>query len=159
VTARRTLISCKGQMPESMRQHNPRAQFHDVLSESEQTCVALAAFLTEPATAGHRSALVFDDPVSSLNHKWRESVALRLVGEADSRQIIVFTYDLVFLNGAKDAAVQKGKTAKLVSLSRIPAGAGTVRLGLPSCAWTAAEKLRRMDTTDNIRRVLALAPL
>ncbi|UIY24833.1 hypothetical protein LZK76_02970 [Rhizobium leguminosarum] len=57
---------------------NPKAKVHMVLSESEQTCVALAAFLTELATASHKSALVFDDPVTSLDHCWREKVAERL---------------------------------------------------------------------------------
>ncbi|OYW89983.1 MAG: hypothetical protein B7Z23_10835, partial [Pseudomonadales bacterium 32-61-5] len=33
-----------------------------VLSEGEQTCTALAAFLAELSTATHKSALIFDDP-------------------------------------------------------------------------------------------------
>lgn len=52
---------------------NPKAKVHIVLSEGEQTCVALAAFLTELTTASHKSALVFDDPVTSLDHRWRRS--------------------------------------------------------------------------------------
>src|SRR3546814_17269233 len=48
---------------------NPKAKIHMVLSEGEQTCVALAAFLTELATAQHKSALVFDDPVTSLEDR------------------------------------------------------------------------------------------
>lgn len=77
---------------------NDKAKVHSVLSEGEQTCVALAVFLTELATAGHASCLVFDDPVSSLDHRWRRKVAERLVEEAAVRQIVVFTHDLVFLN-------------------------------------------------------------
>lgn len=73
----------------------PDAKVATILSEGEQTCVALAAFLTELATANHSSALVFDDPVSSLDHRWRRQVAYRLVEEAAVRQVIVFTHDLV----------------------------------------------------------------
>src|SRR3546814_9131762 len=46
----------------------PDAKVHEILSEGEKTCVALAAFMTELATAMHRSALVFDDPVRSEEH-------------------------------------------------------------------------------------------
>ena len=73
---------------------NPKAKVHIVLSEGEQTCVALAAFLTELTTASHKSALVFDDPVTSLDHRWRRKVAERLIAEASDRQIVVFTHDL-----------------------------------------------------------------
>jgi energy-coupling factor transporter ATP-binding protein EcfA2 len=70
----------------------------DVASEGEQRCIALAAFLSELSQASHQSALVFDDPVSSLDHWHREKIAERLVEEAKKRQVIVFTHDVVFLN-------------------------------------------------------------
>ena len=124
---------------------NPKAAVDNVLSEGEQTCVALAAFLTELSTAAHQSALVFDDPVSSLDHHWRAQVAKRLVKEADVRQVIVFTHDLVFLNDIKDAASDKGPMVKLMSLSRTPAGAGTVADGLP---WFAAGVPDRVDKME-----------
>jgi ABC-type multidrug transport system ATPase subunit len=40
---------------------------------------------------------VLDDPVSSLDHRYRKRVAERLTREAKSRQIVVFTHDVVFL--------------------------------------------------------------
>src|SRR5690606_36580776 len=43
----------------------------DVLSEGEHRCIALATFLSELSLPSHRSSVVFDDPVSSLDHKWR----------------------------------------------------------------------------------------
>src|SRR3546814_17098979 len=103
-----------------------------VLSEGEQSCVALAAFLTELATAQHKSALVFDDPVTSLDHRWREKVADRLVEESATRQIIVFTHDMVFVNDLHDKAVREAVPMKLVSLSRGPAGTG-MEIGRASC--------------------------
>lgn len=75
----------------------PDARVGDVLSEGEHRCVALAAFLAELATTDGESAIVFDDPVSSLDHMHREAVAERLADEGKARQIIVFTHDIAFL--------------------------------------------------------------
>src|SRR3546814_7865490 len=76
------------------------------------SCVALAAFLTELATAQHKSALVFDDPVTSLDHRWREKVADRLVEESATRQIIVFTHDMVFVNDLHDKRSEERRVGK-----------------------------------------------
>lgn len=75
----------------------PTASVGQVLSEGEHRCVALAAFMAELATADNKSGIVFDDPVSSLDHMHREAVAKRLIAEAANRQVIVFTHDLAFL--------------------------------------------------------------
>ncbi|MEC5293737.1 AAA family ATPase [Aurantimonas sp. C2-6-R+9] len=128
---------------------NPKAKVHMVLSEGEQTCVALAAFLTELATASHKSALVFDDPVTSLDHRWREKVAERLVEESKTRQIIVFTHDMVFVNDLHDKGVREGLPMKLVSLSRSPAGTGMVGEGLP---WQHASIRDRIDKLEKAAR-------
>ncbi len=123
----------------------PDAKVHDILSEGERTCVALAAFLTELATAAHQSALVFDDPVSSLDHRWRAKVADRLVEEAAQRQVIVFTHDLVFVNDLLDRAAVNGQKPHLVTLSRGPTGAGQVAEGLPWKAQSVEDRLDRLE--------------
>lgn len=128
---------------------NPKAKVHMVLSEGEQTCVALAAFLAELATAYHKSALVFDDPVTSLDHRWREKVAERLVEESSTRQIIVFTHDMVFVNDLHDKGLREGVPMKLVSLSRGPAGTGMVADGLP---WQNAGIRDRIDKLEKAAR-------
>ena len=56
----------------------PDARVGEILSEGEHRCVALAAFLAELATTESRSSIVFDDPVSSLDHMHRNVVARRL---------------------------------------------------------------------------------
>lgn len=68
-----------------------------VLSEGEHRCVALAAFLAELSTIDAQSAIVFDDPVSSLDHLHRDRVAARLAEAGQTRQVIVFTHDMAFL--------------------------------------------------------------
>ncbi len=120
----------------------PDAKVADVLSEGEKTCVALAVFLTELATAQHHSTLVFDDPVSSLDHRWRRQVAKRLVDEITIRQIIVFTHDLVFVNDLIDLATAKGQEAVFLTVSREEQGPGVVAEGLP---WIAASIEDRLD--------------
>lgn len=76
----------------------------EILSEGEQRGIALADFLTEvginPAAAG----IVLDDPVTSLDLERRERIAARLVAEAQRRQVVVFTHDLVFVNQLYKAA-------------------------------------------------------
>ena len=129
-----------------------RAKVHSVLSEGEQTCVALAVFLAELATAGHSSCLVFDDPVSSLDHRWRRKVAERLVEEAGTRQIIVFTHDLVFLNDLQTLARQANVPMKEVSLSQTGAGAGIVHEGLP---WVGQKVPERLDKLEKEARAAA----
>ena len=68
-----------------------------VLSEGEARTLSIAAFFAELSTASDQSAIMFDDPVSSLDHEWREKVAHRLAEEAKVRQVIIFTHDIVFL--------------------------------------------------------------
>jgi len=69
----------------------------EIFSEGEHRCVALAAFLAELVTSKRYSGIVFDDPMSSLDHIHRKAIAARLVEEAAHRQVIVFTHDLAFL--------------------------------------------------------------
>ncbi len=125
----------------------------NVLSEGEQTCVALAAFLTELATAQFTSALVFDDPITSLDHKWRKKVAERLVKEAAVRQIVVLTHDLVFLNDLRTLAERAGTPLATVSLARGPGGAGVVTRGLP---WQGKTVFDRVDTLEKDARTAQL---
>ena len=68
-----------------------------VLSEGEQTAAGLAGFLTEVYFDESKSAVIFDDPMSSLDHQRRRSVAARITELAQDRQVIIFTHDLIFL--------------------------------------------------------------
>ena len=68
-----------------------------IASEGEQKCIALAGFMAELTIDNRRSAIIFDDPVNSLDHKWRRKFAKRIADEALNRQVIVLTHDLPFL--------------------------------------------------------------
>ncbi|MBE7566350.1 MULTISPECIES: AAA family ATPase [Acidithiobacillus] len=129
----------------------PMAAVGQVLSEGEHRCVALAAFMAELATTESKSGIVFDDPVSSLDHMHREAVAKRLVAEAAHRQVIVFTHDLAFLfelNRAADDVQPKPQVA-ISSISRGADKAGFCRSEPPF-------KARRVsDITTSLSNQLA----
>ncbi|QIE45821.1 AAA family ATPase [Pseudohalocynthiibacter aestuariivivens] len=78
----------------------------DILSEGEYRCVALAGFMAELATNDSGSGIIFDDPVSSLDHLHRKAIAQRLAEEGRTRQVVVFTHDLPFLFMLRSACTQ-----------------------------------------------------
>jgi len=120
----------------------PSADVADVLSEGESKCVALAGFMTELATADHRSAIIFDDPVSSLDHKWRQKVAKRLAKEGRTRQVVVLTHDIVFVHDLHDHAKTESVSCELRNLRRDSTGTGVVGDGLP---WLGMKVEARLD--------------
>ena len=79
-----------------------------VFSEGERTALGLAAFFTEAHLDGSRSALILDDPVTSLDHIRRGLVAARLAELAESRQVILFTHDVAFVADLKREAAARG---------------------------------------------------
>lgn len=84
----------------------------DILSEGEQRALALSAFLTEVTMTEGDGPIVVDDPVSSLDRERCSKVAVRLATEAISRQVIVFTHDLVFFNDLCREAEAFGQSPK-----------------------------------------------
>lgn len=70
----------------------------DVASEGEFRAIALAAFLAEVDLAQDSCGIVFDDPVSSLDHRFRERFAVIVREVAIGRQVVVFTHDIFFLS-------------------------------------------------------------
>ena len=89
-----------------------------ILSEGEKRAVALADFLTEVALDEHSCGIVIDDPVTSLDHRWKEVIAKCLVSEAGLRQVIVFTHDLHFLWMLNEHAAEKNADIKIHWIKR-----------------------------------------
>ena len=98
------------------------SKLSEILSEGERRALSLAAFLAEQSVGGGAGCLVFDDPVSSLDHLWAEVIAKRLATEAKIRQIIVFTHDLVFYDKLCTAAESAGVQPSYQRLFRREAG-------------------------------------
>ena len=123
----------------------PNEPIGEILSEGEHRCVALAAFLAELVTSRDYSGIVFDDPMSSLDHKYRRRVAKRLVEEVAHRQVIVFTHDLTFLFDLQREAKATGQNVHYQNVHRVKLRPGHVSDDLPidaKAAWPMAEALR-----------------
>lgn len=67
-----------------------------ILSEGEQKVLAMADFLAEARLSGITAPVIFDDPVSSLDHRRINEVANRVANLAETIQVIVFTHDIFF---------------------------------------------------------------
>jgi wobble nucleotide-excising tRNase len=42
--------------------------------------------------------IIFDDPVTSLDHERKDKIAERLTKEANQRQVLILTHDMVFMS-------------------------------------------------------------
>ena len=122
----------------------PGVDLPKVVSEGEQRCLAIASFFAELSTADDRSAVVFDDPVSSLDYRWREGVARRLVEEAKTRQVIVFTHDVVFLLRLKELAEEEDVEQLDQHVRNLPGGAGVCAGELPWVALKVRSRVRHL---------------
>jgi energy-coupling factor transporter ATP-binding protein EcfA2 len=119
----------------------PGGELPKVVSEGEQRCLSIAAFFAELSTADDPSGIVFDDPVSSLDYKWREGVARRLVQEAKTRQVIVFTHDVVFLLHLKQFAKELNVEQFDQHVRHFSNGAGVCTEELPRVALPVKRKI------------------
>ena len=70
----------------------------EILSEGEQNACSLADFLTEAQLDGNNCGVIFDDPVTSLDHERKDKIAQRLAIEAGQRQVVVLTHDIAFVS-------------------------------------------------------------
>ena len=122
----------------------PGVELPKVVSEGEQRCLAIASFFAELSTADEHSAIVFDDPVSSLDYRWREGVARRLVEEAKTRQVIVFTHDVVFLLRLKALAEEDNVEQLDQHVRNLPGGAGVCAEELPWVALKVRSRVRHL---------------
>lgn len=116
----------------------------EIMSESEQKVASLAGFFTELSLAPHNSAIIFDDPVTSLDELNTARIAARIVKEAQIRQVIVFTHNLFFtaemLNYSEKSGVSV--TARTVSKAL---HAGQVIDDLPWQALSTKKRIGRLN--------------
>lgn len=125
----------------------------DILSEGEQRAIALADFLTEVAVNPAIAGLILDDPVNSQDHERMKKIAARLVEESKTRQVIVFTHDLPFLNAMFVAADKSGVEVEAHWIDRDDATGkpGKVVLG------DAPVTMKAYDTAEKAKEHLAEA--
>jgi energy-coupling factor transporter ATP-binding protein EcfA2 len=136
----------------------------DILSEGEHRCIALATFFSELSISDHKSTIIFDDPVSSLDHKWRNKISHRIAEESKQRQVIVFTHDITFLLMLQEHCDSLSCNINVKSLTRKRYETGIVaenppwdalsvnkRIGVLKNRYQKLEKIERTDTFENYR--------
>lgn len=131
--------------------YNTSTGLKDILSEGEHRAISLATFFSELSIAEHKSSIVFDDPVCSLDHKWRNRIAKRIVEEANDRQVIIFTHDITFLMMLQEHANRRSIHLSIKSLTRKPTETGIIAKNPP---WDALNVKRRIGILkDNLQRL------
>ncbi|MRG45690.1 AAA family ATPase [Chitinophaga sp. SYP-B3965] len=130
--------------------HAGNIPLKEILSEGEHRCIALATFLSELTLSDHLSAIIFDDPVCSLDHKWRNKIAHRIVEESKIRQVIVFTHDISFLLMLQEHCDRAGLNKEIKSLTRKIQETGIVASNPP---WDALPVKTRISIlkTDHVK--------
>lgn len=126
-----------------------KKQLTSILSEGEQRVIAIAGFLAELEAARSKAPIVLDDPVSSLDHRYRERIARRLVSEAAKRQVIVFTHDIAFLLHLQNYSESPSTKVPVVihTLNKQGRVAGIPASGEP---WHAMKVAERINFLSNI---------
>lgn len=118
----------------------------DILSEGEHRCISLATFLSELSISEHKSAIIFDDPVSSLDHKWRNKISKRITEEALERQVIVFTHDITFLLMIEEHSKKLNCPLEVKSLTRKKTETGIIATSPP---WDTLPVKKRIGVLKN----------
>lgn len=119
----------------------------EILSEGEHRCISLATFLSELSISDHKSAIVFDDPVSSLDHKWRNRIAKRIVRESLERQVIIFTHDITFLLLLQEHAKILETKIAVKSVTRKRRETGITRENPPWDALSVKKRIKDLNVT------------
>lgn len=120
-------------------------QLPRVFSEGEQTALGLAAFFTEASLDSSRSALILDDPVTSLDHVRRERVAARVTEFAKDRQVVIFTHDVAFVADLRVEATERGVQIAERSVARSRSGDRKPGRCRPNYPWKVKDVASRLD--------------
>lgn len=94
---------------------DPRQIAEGVFSEGEFRAISLAAFLADVSSSDDGSAIIFDDPMNSLDHDWQSRVAIRLVEEARHRQVIIFTHSSAFVGALWHEGILRDKSRQYIA--------------------------------------------
>ena len=124
---------------------NQAASPEDVLSEGERTAISLSYFLADLGSAETTSGIIFDDPVTSLDHRIRDGVVKALVSEAKGRQVIVFTHDLAFFCELMSRARFEQVDAVPYFIESFGAAVGLVQGETPWDAMTVKDRLGKLQ--------------
>lgn len=137
----------------------------EILSEGEQRSISLANFLAETSLSEDNDCIVFDDPVSSLDHKRREIIAQRLVDESKLKQVVILTHDVSFLFLLQNYCSSESIDCQITTIRKFKSSSGVIQEGkLPWIAMPVKKRIgflrvelqeltslyREMDNPDSL---------
>lgn len=131
-----------------------------ILSEGEQKVISLSAFLAEIKTFKNNAPIILDDPVSSLDHIYREKIAERLAKEALTRQVITFTHDISLImeieGKCDDIALSlgKGPARSTFTIRRNGSDSGFCYSKAPWRGMNTAQRSQHLDEDVHAIKVL-----
>jgi energy-coupling factor transporter ATP-binding protein EcfA2 len=129
---------------------NIKEALNTVLSEGELKIVALANFFSECTIDNATNTVVFDDPVTSLDQNYRETIAKIIIGLSKNRQVIILTHDLFFLRLLMDTHKEElNSHCTIIGLTKRNNVTGIVSDEIPYLVKNVQERI------DSIRKVLA----
>ena len=117
-----------------------------VLSEGEQRAIAIANFLTEVHMDSRNVGIVLDDPVCSLDHKRRSCIVERLLEEAMSRQVVVFTHEITFFMELKTKVNEYKVNFQQETIRKISGEPGHVSQYIPWQGMTVKDRTSKLKT-------------
>jgi len=127
-------------------EYGSSTKLKEILSEGEHRCISLATFFSELEIADHKSSIVFDDPVNSLDHRWRSKIAKRIVRESKDRQVILFTHDITFLMLLQEHGEVNSLPVHIKSLTRKRKATGIVEDNPPWDAMSINKRIAFLNT-------------
>ncbi|MDD5322085.1 MAG: AAA family ATPase [Methylococcales bacterium] len=147
-----------------LKGNNPYA----ILSEGEQKVIAIADFLSEMQLSEVNRGIIFDDPVTSLDETRKSEIAERLVKESLSKQVIIFTHDLILVSSLIGACEESKVSSDVHWIEKLENKPGTVWLknspsfeklykksGKAQCYYDEATKLGPEQREDKIKNGFA----
>lgn len=126
----------------------------DILSEGEQRSIALANFLAETSLHKNNICIIFDDPVSSLDFKRRETIADRLIEEAHHKQVVIFTHDLTFLLTLQNKCEVENLDCLTSTIRKIQNSTGIIENTLPWIGMPVGKRVSHLK--NNLQSLSAI---
>lgn len=125
-----------------------------VLSEGEQRAISIANFLTEVRMDSRNVGIVLDDPVCSLDHKRRSLIVKRLLEEAKSRQVVVFTHEITFFMELKTEAEKNGVIFEQETIRNFCNEPGDISPLIPWLGMTVKDRTGKLK--NDLQGIVAL---
>jgi len=134
-------------------------QANKILSEGEQKAISIADFFTENGLDTDNIGLIFDDPITSLDHKRRKLITKRIIEAAKTKQIIIFTHSITFLMELDKYAGEEKVEFEITTIRKFSDAIGVIRPELPWVAQKVSKRVKYLrDSLVRIRKIEKDAP-